>query len=262
MTSNKRILNCISSRETENDWRLKKAKTDGVISVKPKIPLSVDLRDNTWWKIKNQGTSGSCVGWAATDSLLRWHFTKKRKIKKEEDLSVRFIWMSAKEMDEFSKKPTACIDDSGTSIKTALSVARRFGVVKEEVLPFHGEATKLGEDKFFKLAAKLKIKSYYNLIPKKGNKLDDFKLWLAHHGPILTCLDCDKSWNKIKNNGFLEKYFPKTIDGGHAVSIVGYTPTHFIIRNSWGTDWGDKGYAYASYEYAQAAFNEAYGITI
>ena len=137
MTSNKRILNCISSRETENDWRLKKAKTDGVISVKPKIPLSVDLRDNTWWKIKNQGTSGSCVGWAATDSLLRWHFTKKRKIKKEEDLSVRFIWMSAKEMDEFSKKPTACIDDSGTSIKTALSPVTVDQMVKSHPVTVH-----------------------------------------------------------------------------------------------------------------------------
>merc|ERR1712113_1036604 len=30
--------------------------------------------------------------------------------------------------------------------------------------------------------------------------------------------------------------------GYHAVAAVGYTPTSVIFRNSWGTDWGSKGY--------------------
>jgi hypothetical protein len=41
-----------------------------------------------------------------------------------------------------------------------------------------------------------------------------------------------------------------------------YTPAHFIIRNSWGTGWGQKGFAYASHEYATDDFHEAYGIVI
>ena len=39
--------------------------------------------------------------------------------------------------------------------------------------------------------------------------------------------------------------------------MVGYTSTGFIIRNSWGTGWGDKGFAYASNAYAKKAFTEA-----
>jgi hypothetical protein len=38
-------------------------------------------------------------------------------------------------------------------------------------------------------------------------------------------------------------------DGGHAVTIVGYNQDGFIIKNSWGTGWGDKGYAVISYDY-------------
>ena len=40
--------------------------------------------------------------------------------------------------------------------------------------------------------------------------------------------------------------------GGHAVLIVGYDRTKkmFIVRNSWGAEWGDKGYFYMPYEYA------------
>mmetsp|Transcript_2700 Transcript_2700/g.6842 ORF Transcript_2700/g.6842 Transcript_2700/m.6842 type:complete len:93 (+) Transcript_2700:1-279(+) len=39
--------------------------------------------------------------------------------------------------------------------------------------------------------------------------------------------------------------------GGHAVMAVGYDDKkrHFIVRNSWGQEWGDKGYFYMPYDY-------------
>ena len=53
--------------------------------------------------------------------------------------------------------------------------------------------------------------------------------------------------------GKLDVYQPETARGGHAIALVGYTPDRFIVRNSWGTGWGDKGFAYASLEYASSA---------
>jgi C1A family cysteine protease len=32
--------------------------------------------------------------------------------------------------------------------------------------------------------------------------------------------------------------------GAHAMLIVGYNETDFIVRNSWGYAWGDAGYFY------------------
>ena len=55
---------------------------------------------------------------------------------------------------------------------------------------------------------------------------------------------------------------PRRASGGHAVALVGYTADHFIVRNSWSTTWGDKGFAYASYPYATEAFTEAYGVNV
>lgn len=232
-----------------------------MVPAKKVLPPTVDLRQD-WWNIGNQGTTGSCVGWATADSLLRYHFTMAGKIKKGEHMSVRYIWMSAKETDEYVDYPSTFIDDAGTSLKTALDVARKFGALKASLLPFEGKMVKLKEDNFLKVAGKMKVQSYFNLGRGKEGKLERFKEWLAMHGPILTRLDCDPNWDNVKSNGKLLKYDKKNAEGGHAVSIVGYTPKHFIIRNSWGTGWAHKGFAYSSYEYTEAAFMEAYGIIV
>jgi hypothetical protein len=35
---------------------------------------------------------------------------------------------------------------------------------------------------------------------------------------------------------------------GHAVAIVGYTNEGFIVQNSWGEEWGERGFALLPYE--------------
>jgi C1A family cysteine protease len=84
-------------------------------------------------------------------------------------------------------------------------------------------------------------------------------------GPIVSQLDVDSTWeNATKTNGNLDTYQSSTAHGGHCVAIVGYgyKDDRFIVRNSWGTSWGDKGFAYASKAYAKAAFTEAYGVNV
>ena len=50
--------------------------------------------------------------------------------------------------------------------------------------------------------------------------------------------------------------------GGHAVTIVGYTPKGFIIRNSWGTSWGDRGHVLLPYDEFDDCCFEAWTVTI
>jgi hypothetical protein len=259
--SRRRIHNCVASPAQHEDWTLERARSLGFGVRKSKLPEKVDLRE-PWWNVGNQGFTGSCVAWAFADSVLRYHFVKAGKITKRERMSVRYIWMAAKETDRECEYPTTFIDDAGTSAKAALRVVTKFGALKASVLPFAGGLVRLKEDNFLRVAGRLKVKAYFNLAGRQTGKLERFKEWLAHHGPILTRLRCDPSFNNIKKDGRLEKYERKKAHGGHAVSIVGYTPTHFIIRNSWGTRWGHKGFAYASYEYARDAFHEAYGIVV
>lgn len=70
---------------------------------------------------------------------------------------------------------------------------------------------------------------------------------LAFHGPVATAINA-LSWQH-----YLEGVVQYHCDGSlvllnHAVQIVGYDLTaeipHYIVRNSWGKDFGDKGYLY------------------
>ena len=270
-----RILNCVPSKGTDRDWTVETAASAGLLAAPTAIPAAVDLRE-PWWTIGDQMDSGSCVGWGTGDGVLRWHFVKKGKLLSNQPKpSVRYIWMAAKEMDEFSSYPSTFIEFDGTSLKAALEIARKYGVVTEDILPFRVPDSKgvLANETlyrggsaqtFFALAAKLRIASYYNLAAAQATKLATWKNWLAANGgPILTALGVDATWDNAKNTkGKLDVYQPNTVRGGHCVAIVGYTQDRFIIRNSWGTGWGDNGFAYASNAYAQAAFNEAYGVAV
>ncbi len=224
------------------------------------MPREIDLRED-WWPVADQGSTGSCVGWASGDSVIRWHMTKAGLIDQDERISVRYLWMASKEMDEFTRFPTTFIENEGTSLKSALEVARKFGVVLEDVLPFGGGSLYPNDmETFFTIAARRKIVSYYNLKTDQGA----WREWLANHGPILTRLIVDSTWYEAAaTKGNLDVYKPETACGGHAIALVGYRADgSFIVRNSWGEAWGDKGFAYASEAYAKDAFTEAYGVAV
>ena len=255
----KRILNCLESPKRGDDWKLDTAEDAGVLDAAPRVPPKKDLRE-TWWRINDQGTTGSCVGWACADSVLRWHFVKANRVAQNELLSPRFQWMAAKETDTNITRPTTFVEAEGTSLKAALDVSRKFGSVRDAVLPFGTGGLFQGNAKtFYAVAAQLKISMYFDL----GRELANWRLWLATKGPILTRLDVDSTWDKAPaNKGKLDVYRPQTRRGGHAVALVGYTPDTFIVRNSWGTLWGDRGFGHASLAYAQDAFTEAYGVEL
>ncbi len=266
----RRILNIVPSKETHKDWKIEKALKKGLL---PKnFPKSLDLRKD-WWDIGDQHDTGSCVGWASTDGLLRWHLVKEKKIKKTDKLSVRFTWMASKETDKYTDFAETFLERTGSTLKGSLDVLRKFGCVRENVLPFKKGFVpkKYDTEDFYELAGKFKIKSYYCLRYDKKLNLDHFKRWLKHRGPILAKVDMDDNFLKLDKAGHknetLHKYLPGE-ERGHAVTIVGYTKDYFIIRNIFEKscdnhrEFGDKGYAHVSYDYMKKAFCEAYGIIV
>jgi len=257
-----RICNLVPSFNTERDWRFEHATGSGALEAVTALPSSVDLRA-AWWKIGDQENTGSCVGWASTDGVMRYHMVKAGRLGQAETLSPRFTWMASKETDEFTNRPETFIEGAGTSLKAAMDILRKYGAVPEALLRFHIETAMFvgNESVFFATAAGRRVAAYFNL----GKDLNQWRTWLASHGPVMVGLQVDATWDNAKaTNGNLDNFKSNTVRGGHAVCLVGYTQQNrFILRNSWGTGWGDNGFAYASEAYIQAGFfNESYGVTV
>lgn len=258
----KRICNLVPSRDTEKDWRLPDALAAGALAAPRALPASVDLRE-PWWTVGDQEDTGSCVGWASTDGVARYMFVKAGRLTPKDRLSPRFTWMASKETDQFTARPETMIEAAGTSLKAAVDILRKFGAVPEAMLPFHVKTAMYRGDPnaFYATAAGRKIASYFNL----QRNLADWRAWLAAHGPILAGLNVDRTWDDAAmSTGNLDRFQPDTARGGHAVAVVGYRADgRFILRNSWGTAWGDKGYGYATEAYMKDAFfAESYGVAI
>jgi C1A family cysteine protease len=257
-----RICNLVPSRNTEKDWQFEDAVAAKVLSAPEALPGSVDLRA-PWWDIGNQENTGSCVGWASTDSVARYMFVKAGRLAQNAKLSPRFTWMASKETDQFTARPETMIESAGTSLKAAVDILRNFGAAPEALMPFH-IATLMytgGENSFFATAATRKIASYFNL----QRNLPNWRSWLAAHGPVLVGLNVDRTWDDAAaTGGKMDAFQPNTVRGGHAVALVGYRGDgRFIVRNSWGTSWGDHGFGYPSEAYINAAFyTESYGVTL
>jgi C1A family cysteine protease len=257
-----KVCNLVPSHNTDNDWQLEHAVAAGSLQAPAALPASVDLRA-AWWDVGDQANTGSCVGWGSTDGVARYMFVHAGRLAQNLKLSPRFTWMASKETDTFTSKPETMIEGAGTTLKAAVDILRNFGAVPETMLPFKITTTMYTgvENNFFATAATRKIAAYFNL----QRNMASWRTWLAAHGPILVGLNVDHTWdNATATGGLLDAFQPNTVRGGHAVALVGYRADgRFIVRNSWGTGWGDHGFAYASAAYINGAFyTESYGVTL
>ncbi|XP_064419094.1 cathepsin K-like [Latimeria chalumnae] len=77
---------------------------------------------------------------------------------------------------------------------------------------------------------------------------EDLANEVAHHGPVVIGMNMSDLFSKYNGEGvFYEEEC--NAEKKHVVVVVGYNTTeggddYWIIKNSWGTEWGNKGYAY------------------
>ena len=83
-------------------------------------------------------------------------------------------------------------------------------------------------------------------------KEQDIKSAIVEGYPVIVSLQLHESFNNIGSDGFVDRPIDSDpVVGWHAMVIVGFSDKDkvFIVRNSWGTDFGDKGYCYIPYSY-------------
>jgi hypothetical protein len=246
------------SKETGSDYGVAEAHLGDA-----PLPDAVDLR-RPWHTICDQGETASCVGWTVADSVLRWHLVKEGRLDPAEKLSARFVWMSAKETDQRDAYPSTFLERDGTSLKAGLDVVRKWGAVLESELPWDGPLAVLPPEDFLRSARRRRIMAYFNLgddsAEDRSAHFPEWRRWLHQSGPVAVLVREDSNFQTT--TGELDAFDSESAKGSHAAALFGYGPDHFLLRSSWGTDWGDQGYVRMSVEYATAAIIESYGVMV
>jgi C1A family cysteine protease len=142
-------------------------------------------------------------------------------------------------------------EDAGAQIRDCVKVLAKTGVGPETLWPYNPVkfASKPPEE-YYKVATNNQALRYARIDQTQGA----MEQVLALGYPVIFGFAVFESFESqhVAKTGMMP--MPKKDEkgyGGHAVLCVGYDrpKQHFIIRNSWGETWGDKGYFYMPYAY-------------
>ena len=121
------------------------------------------------------------------------------------------------------------------TIPNALDILIKYGTCYESTYPQADIQSALAiPTDAYNEAVYFKIYSYVQI-----ELMDDLKDALNQFGPCLIAFPVYNYSNQL----WIQKTGDK-FKGGHCMTVVGYDTSNFIIRNTWGTSWGDNGYTY------------------
>ena len=211
-----------------------------VRKIPAKLPAKVDLRPNCS-PVESQGDLGSCTAHALTGAL---EFLMKKDKVKFSDLSRLFIYYNERVIEHSVKT------DSGAMLRDGIKTLARQGACTEKLWPY--DITKFAKKPpkaCYTEALDRQILAYARLAT-----VDEMRACLADGFPFVfgfAVYDGFES-QQVAKAGVVDMPKPnERMLGGHAVLGVGYDDRakRFIVRNSWGPVWGQKGYFTMPYAY-------------
>ena len=155
----------------------------------------------------------------------------------------------------YGYRPFGYYQGEGMYMREALKTIKNLGAVENKDFDFNVEMqeAKVKVDENFTLLEALadncKISSYCRL-----NSNEEIKAWICKKlMPVPICIKVGDL--KLDRDNIIQ--IPTKTNGGHAILVIGWDETGFIIQNSWGKNWGDNGTAILPYEYT---IQEAWGV--
>jgi C1A family cysteine protease len=218
----------------------------------------VDLRKDCS-PIEDQLNLGSCTANAGVGLV---EYFEKRAFNTYIDASRLFLY-------KVTRNLLGWTGDSGAFLRSTMASLVLFGLPPEKYWPYIVANYDMEPTSFmYAFAENYKAISYYRLDPpdtQPTNLLARIKGYLASGLPSMFGFTVYSSYRQADNSGEIPFPMPgESSIGGHAVMAVGYdndkeikntangavkTKGALLIRNSWGTDWGEGGYGWLPYEY-------------
>lgn len=206
-----------------------------VTSHKPEDKLPTEINYVSTGKVsrvKNQGKCGSCWAFSTTgavESRLRLLFNRSDHLSEQHLLDC-------------SASNHGC--DGGLMDRALDDINLMGGMYTEEDYPYLGQKDSCRLD-YKKIVEGTRLLQYDFSRPCD---VEDMKRKLVAHGPLCSAVEVDPLYFVFYQEGIFDREKPSH-RLNHAVLLVGYDQSetdpkshHWLIKNSWGESWGEKGY--------------------
>lgn len=235
-------------------------KKVGINYNKP-LPTIISLAEH-FSHIDNQGDIGSCTAHAATGIV---EYFQRKAFGKHMEGSRRFVYKVTRNLMQET-------GDTGAYLRNAMGALVMFGVPDEKYFPYTDAKEKLNEEPsafVYGMADNFEALEYFCHDPlgarKSGSEvLSSVKTYIAAGIPSMFGFYGFPSFGSTNTKGGIP--FPgnrEKAQWGHAIVACGYDDTKKVnntqtgmstigalqIRNSWGKEWGNKGYGWLPYDY-------------
>jgi C1A family cysteine protease len=224
------------------------------------VAILPDFIDLSLWcsEIEDQGSLNSCTASAA---IALMEYFQKKSFGKYIDGSRLFLYKATRNLMQIE-------GNVGTSIRNTMKAMALFGVPPEEYWPYDEAKVNVEPDPFcYAFAQSYQALKYFRLDPAGITN----KVLLAQIKAILVsgfpCVFGFTLYSSIYDESNPRGHIPyphqrDKAEGGHSVVAVGYddykviknaddkeTTGALLIRNSWGSLWGEGGYGWLPYDY-------------
>jgi C1A family cysteine protease len=201
-----------------------------------RLPTKVDLRSKMP-PVYDQGNLGSCTAQALC-GLVGYD-------NPEIHGSRLFVYYNERVLENHVSQ------DTGATLADGIKTLQKHGVCEETLWPYNPANFAVCPPKTCYNAA---LQHVALQVKNIRNDLTTMKSSLCNGCPFVVGFLVYKSFESayVTKTGYVPMPSAREqLLGGHAVVCVGYDDTKnvFIMRNSWGTNWGDKGYFYLPYAY-------------
>lgn len=177
--------------------------------------------------VMDQGSTSQCVAYSMATVKMHQEFKEHKKY-----YSFDPSWLY-----ELCKQNDGIPDQDGTFIRVALGLVQDMGYLAK------AERYKLKEDTHFRIDKYVRLTS-----------VQQIKEAIYHVGPVVFGIMLDEGVYKPDRLGVIPEPNDRHL-GGHAMTIVGWDDSKrcqgstgaFLVKNSWGTDYGKKGYVWYPY---------------
>ena len=266
---------------TEASRRRSKARPNywSGIDWRERIKTDAPSCASTAFRVENQGTDDACAGFAV------WHALRANvAIHRKQVVNVNpyVIWGLAREADPRWQYGRADL------LHSALQAVNNFGIpelpgftyadaaaggvtasIESRALDFQGQDQR-------KEASIRKIQGIVDM----PTYLGEVSSWLHAFGPVAVHMMVERaSFDNLQGQNATVNFNDcgayegelSTRLVGHDVVVVGYVPDNedgdpradsFIIMNSYGDGWGDKGFAYVKVDTARLCFRSCFGLLL